>query len=176
MKKNFSEGLLNIERILEVLQVNSGQRILDAGCGNGYMSKIFSTLVGETGKIYALDKDSYSTQLLKEEIAEQNIEIIVGDITQETEIECSSIDLVYLSTVFHIFSQQQIRGFEKEVARVLKEGGKLAIININMNDTNFGPPREMRISPQDLKNKLSLCPTELITAGEHFYMQLFVNS
>jgi ubiquinone/menaquinone biosynthesis C-methylase UbiE len=32
-----------------------GQTILDAGCGNGCMSKEFSKLLNNTGKVYALD-------------------------------------------------------------------------------------------------------------------------
>lgn len=175
-KRKFSEGLLNDEAILEKLQIVPGQIILDAGCGNGYMAKKFSVLVGKTGKVYALDKDIHSINNLENEITESNVEVLFGDITQKTKFKNSSIDLIYLSTVFHIFSQKQIISFEKEVTRILKIGGKLAIININMNNTNFGPPIEMRITPDDLKNKLSLSPGEHIAAGEHFYMQLFVKT
>jgi len=53
----FSEGLLNDDIILENLNIRPGQTILDAGCGNGYMVKKFSKLVGSEGKIYALDPD-----------------------------------------------------------------------------------------------------------------------
>jgi ubiquinone/menaquinone biosynthesis C-methylase UbiE len=45
----FSEGLLNDEMILANLNICAGQTILDAGCGNGYMAKKFSELVGNTG-------------------------------------------------------------------------------------------------------------------------------
>ncbi len=55
--KKFSEGLLNEAAILENLNLHAGQAILDAGCGNGYMAKKFSKLVGNSGKIYALDID-----------------------------------------------------------------------------------------------------------------------
>ncbi|MBT5973980.1 class I SAM-dependent methyltransferase, partial [Desulfobacula sp.] len=43
--------------ILENLNICLGQTILDAGCGNGYMAIKFSKLMGNTGKIYALDVD-----------------------------------------------------------------------------------------------------------------------
>ncbi len=33
----FSEGLLNDDIILEILNICPGQTILDAGCGNGYI-------------------------------------------------------------------------------------------------------------------------------------------
>jgi ubiquinone/menaquinone biosynthesis C-methylase UbiE len=99
----FSEGLLNDETILANLNICAGQTILDAGCGNGYMAKKFSELVGKTGKIYALDPDKQSIANLKREVEMTNIEAFVGDITKPTRLKAASIDLVYLSTVFHIF-------------------------------------------------------------------------
>ena len=78
----FSEGLLNDEKILANLDICVGQTILDAGCGNGYMAKKFSALVGNTGKIYALDSDRGSIANLKREVEKTNIEAFVGDITK----------------------------------------------------------------------------------------------
>jgi len=170
----FSEGLLNNKIIIINLNISPGQTILDAGCGNGYMAKKFSKLVGNTGKIYALDPDNRLIASLKKEIGkESNIIAFVGDITKRTELKDSSVDLVYLSTVFHIFSDIQIAGFENEVNRILKHEAQLAIININKEDTPFGPPVEMRSSPEELRNRLSFVPKKLIEVGEHFYMQLF---
>ena len=170
----FSEGLLDDETILKKLKINLGQTILDAGCGNGYMAKKFSVLVGNAGKIYALDPDKESINKLRKEAEKTNIEALVGDITKTTEIKECSIDLVYLSTVFHIFSDTQIVGFEKEIKRILKPRAKLAIVNIKKENTPFGPPLEMRSSPEELRQKLSLTPRELIEVSEHFYMQIFV--
>ena len=172
--RKFSEGLLDNETILKNLKINIGQTILDAGCGNGYMAKKFSVLVGNTGKIYALDPDKESINRLRKEVEKTNIEALVGDITKTTQIKKCSIDLVYLSTVFHIFSDTQIVGFEKEIKRILKPRAKLAIINIKKENTPFGPPVEMRSSPEELRQKLSFTPRELIEVSEHFYMQIFV--
>lgn len=68
----FSEGLLNEERILNALNIQPGQTILDAGCGNGYMSKAFSKKVGHSGKVYALDNDEYYIGLIRKEIQGTN--------------------------------------------------------------------------------------------------------
>jgi ubiquinone/menaquinone biosynthesis C-methylase UbiE len=171
----FSEGLLNDKIILANLDICAGQTILDAGCGNGYMAKIFSELVGNTGKIYALDPDNQSIANLKKEVEKTNIEAFVGDITKPTRLKAASIDLVYLSTVFHIFSESQIEGFVTEIKRILKPNARLAIVNIKKEDTVFGPPVEMRSSPEELRQKVSLLPKMLIEINEYFYMQLFEN-
>jgi ubiquinone/menaquinone biosynthesis C-methylase UbiE len=172
----FSEGLLNDERILANLNISAGQTIVDAGCGNGYMAKKFSALVGNTGQIYAFDTDRGSIANLKNEVEKTNIEAFVGDITKPTGLKASSIDLVYLSTVFHIFSEAQIKGFVTEIKRILKPNARLAIVNIKKEDTPFGPPVEMRSSPEELRQKVPLIPKILIEVSEYFYMQVFVNA
>ena len=171
----FSEGLLNDEKILANLDICGGQTILDAGCGNGYMAIKFSELVGKTGKIYALDPDKQSIANLKKEVELTNIEAFVGDITKPTRLKTASIDLVYLSTVFHIFSESQTEEFVTEIKRILKPNARLAIVNIKKEDTVFGPPVEMRSSPEELRQKVSLLPKMLIEINEYFYMQLFEN-
>jgi ubiquinone/menaquinone biosynthesis C-methylase UbiE len=171
----FTEGLLNEEAILGNLNISAGQRILDAGCGNGYMAKKFSKRVGDAGRIYALDTDRIAISNLLKETENTNIEPFVGDITKSTVLRTASIDLVYLSTVFHIFSKIQIEGFVKEVSRILKPHARLAVVNIKKIDAPFGPPLDMRSSPEELRQKVPLDPLILVDVSNYFYMQVFEN-
>lgn len=168
-----SESLLDKDAILSALSVEPGQTILDAGCGNGYMAREFSHLVGTGGKVYALDPDETAIAILRDETESTNIEAMVGDITTDTGLSESTIDLIYLSTVFHIFSPEQLTGFEAEVKRLLRPHGKVAIVEIVKRDISFGPPMSMRVSPENLTHALSLAPVKTVDVGEYFYLQLF---
>jgi SAM-dependent methyltransferase len=170
-----SESLLDKGLILSALAIELGQTVLDAGCGNGYMSKEFSQMVGESGRVYALDPDETGIALLREETKGTNIVALVGDITTTTQLSASAIDLIYLLTAFHIFSPEQIKGFEAEVKRLLSPRGRLAIVEIVKYATPFGPPRNMRLSPEDLTHALRLAPLGAVEVGEYLYMQLFEN-
>jgi len=170
-----SESLLDKGAILSALAIEFGQTVLDAGCGNGYMSKEFSQRVGDSGRVYALDPDETGIALIREETKGTNIVALVGDITTTTQLPASTIDLIYLSTVFHIFSPEQIKGFEVEVKRLLAPRGRLSIVEIVKRATPFGPPLNMRFSPQDLTQALRLPPLGAVEVGEYFYMQLFEN-
>jgi len=172
-RRRFTEGLLNIEEILNILNIRQGQTILDAGCGTGYMSKIFSKEVGPSGKVYALDADRYFLKILREETQKSNIEIIEGDITGRTGIKDASVNLIYISTVIHSFTRQRMQGFLQEAVRLLKPDGQLAIVEIEKKETPFGPPMESRYSPDELKNIVHMHPVNTVHAGEHFYMQIF---
>ena len=170
-----SERLLDKKAVIEVLGIQSGQVILDAGCGNGYMSREFSRAVGASGKVYALDPDAIAIETLRRETEGTPIETLVGDITKVTSLAGSSCDLVYLCTVFHGFSIRQLTGFKDEVRRVLKPGGRLAVVEIVKTDTPFGPPLRMRYSPEELKSTLGFHPLATVSVGEYLYMQLFEN-
>ncbi len=168
-----SENHMDKNVILSHLPIQPGQMILDAGCGNGYMTKEFARLTGVTGKVYALDPDTESIEILQAETEGTGIEAFEGDITKETKLPASSIDLIYISTVIHGFSKTGMEGLITEVNRLLKPGGRLAIVEIKKQNTPFGPPMEIRFSPEELQQTINLNPTGLYDINENFYMQLF---
>ena len=170
-----TESFLNKELILKAINIQAGQTILDAGCGNGYMSKVFSKEVTESGKVYALDPKTEFIEVLRKETQGTNIVTIEGDITKPTRIAQSSVDLIYLSAVIHRFSKQQIQGFSREVKRLLKPKALLAIVEIEKKETPFGPPLDIRLSPEDLRGIIPLVPLKIVQVGEHFYLQIFKN-
>jgi ubiquinone/menaquinone biosynthesis C-methylase UbiE len=174
-KAKFTEDLLDNELILKALNIQAGQTILDAGCGNGYMSKLFAKKVTQSGKVYALDTDTYFLNFLRDETQGTNIETIEGDITKPTPLKASSVDLIYISTVIHVFSKTQMQGFLREAKRLLKPDAMLAIVEIEKKATPFGPPLEFRYSPEELEKIVPLIPVDTVQAGEHFYMQIFRN-
>ncbi len=174
-KGKSSERFLNKELILQALNIQPGQTILDAGCGNGYMAKIFAKKVTPAGKVYALDPDADAIEVLRKETQGTNIEALEGDVTQPIAIESSSVDLIYLSAVIHGFSQQNMKDLIKEAQRILKPEAILAIVEIDKKETPFGPPLKIRFSPEELQDIVPLTPLNTIRVGEHFYMQMFQN-
>jgi len=175
-KGKSSERFLNKELILQMLDIQPGQTILDAGCGNGYMSKIFSEKVTSSGKVYALDPDADAIEVLRKETQGSNIEALVGDITKPSQINPSSVDLVYLSAVIHGFSKQEMKDLLEEARRLLKPNAILAFVEIDKKETPFGPPLNIRFSPDELQEAVPLAPLHTVRVGEHFYMQIFQNN
>jgi len=57
-----------------------------------------------------------------------------------------------------------------------KPHARLAIVEIEKLDTPFGPPLDRRVSPEELKQTVTLTPLTKVRVGQYFYMQLFENT
>lgn len=142
------------ESIFKDLNLKAGESFLDLGCGVGDYSLYAQKIIGSSGMIYAIDANEEAIELFNEEIAKQKIKNIftqVADIKKPFIIAENSIDFCYIATVLHSPQNfQNSSDFFKEIKRVLKPHGRLGILEIKKEPTPFGPPMDMRISPEEL--------------------------
>lgn len=172
-KGKSSEGLMDKKEVINALDIKEGQTILDSGCGDGFMSKEFAKLVKSTGKVYAMDVDETAIEHLRKTAGTDTIRPIVDDITARTKLEESSVDLIYTSNVLHGFTESQMTGFLSEIQRLLKPGGILAVLEFKKENSPFGPPLNIRISPAELKDKIPLTLLKTADISDYFYLNLF---
>lgn len=142
--------------VFRELKLKSGDCFLDAGCGAGDYTIRASKIVGDSGVVYAMDKQKETIVSLIEEINSQglkNIKAAVSDIACPLPIEDKSIDVCLIATVLHISDvAKNMRTLFNEVHRVLKPEGRVAVIEIKKEETPFGPPIHMRLSEEDVAN------------------------
>ena len=117
----------NIQRKWEQLNlVKEGQSFLDYGCGTGSFTIPAARVVGETGKVYALDCFPRQLQIVEKSAKKEgltNIEIILSDNKTGLPDEC--IDVVWMCDVLHEIEQK--RKVLEELHRVLKNEGTIII-------------------------------------------------
>ncbi|MFX1328300.1 MAG: class I SAM-dependent methyltransferase [Promethearchaeota archaeon] len=112
------------EITLREFGIKSGQKILDFGCGTGVYSVIASKIVGDKGKIYALDYDEDPLEELSYKIKNQNIiniEIIKTSKKISIPLNNNYIDLVLLYDVYHLIDNNDKIKLLNEINRVLKK-------------------------------------------------------
>jgi cyclopropane fatty-acyl-phospholipid synthase-like methyltransferase len=97
------------ELLLEALAVKPGETVCDMGCGNGFYSLELAKLVGEKGKVLAVDIQREMLQMLKERAADEkinNIELIHGTVV-DPKLPENSVDLMLMVDVYHEFSHPE---------------------------------------------------------------------
>ena len=136
--------------------MNAGDVLLDIGCGDGYISIEASVdFVGNSGKVHATDVDAASIQKVQQQIDElglQNIDAIVADATNAIPLDDGSVDTCIIANVLHGFVvNREIDAVLSELFRVMKPGGKIAIIEFKKSKRIPGPPYADRLAPLDVE-------------------------
>jgi len=154
-----SKAFLNAERVLQETGLKKGDVFLDVGCGERHFSIAASKIVGTNGKVYALDSYEKSIAVLKEQIHREhigNIEAIVADVTQKMPLPDAIIDVCLMANVMHGFlANGEVPGVMTEVARVMKSGSTLAVVEFQKIDGPPGSPISIRMTPEELEALIS---------------------
>jgi ubiquinone/menaquinone biosynthesis C-methylase UbiE len=178
-----SKKILNAKKVIGMIGLEKGGSFLDVGCGDGYFSLEASKMVGKEGKVYALDVDDIGISSLRNEVSKkniQNIEPIIADITGKIPLNDGIIDVCFMANVIHGFVENnEVENVFREVNRVLKPNGKIAVVEFKKNLGIAGPPRSIRLSPEELEKALGthgFRKDKVVKAGFFNYLAIFYGS
>ena len=153
-----SKDILSAGEVLKATGLKMGDTFLDAGSGDGYISIEASNIVGDSGKIFALDVYPESIEILKKDIEKRdlnNIEPIVADIIDTIPLEENSIDNVLLANVLHGFIEGgEVSKVMANINKVLKPAGIFTIVEFRKLENKIGPPFNVRLFPYEVINIL----------------------
>jgi ubiquinone/menaquinone biosynthesis C-methylase UbiE len=159
-------------KTLEMLGFTSGVDMADIGCGIGYFSIPAAEIAGASSKIYAMD---ITVEMLDEvekkalEAGLSNIHNIMVD-EYDLKLDDQSVGFALLSNVLHEIGDK--KRYLSEICRILRNGGKLAIIEWAKIDGESGPPVEHRISYEEVAELFSKNGFEnfmKFSIGQDFY-------
>ena len=144
------------EDTLRRVGIGIGMTVIDLCCGDGYFTAPMIRMVGNAGHVYAVDLDPEMLALAKAAATgEENCTWIEADARAMAEEIPDPADFVLIANTFHGIPGQP--AFCQSVARVLRPGGRFAIINWHKRPREEtpvlgkarGPASDMRMSPAD---------------------------
>lgn len=143
----------NPPQLLATAGVAPGQTVMDAGCGPGFWTLPIAEIVGPTGRVIALDVSEHLLGMLAEQNPPVHVHLVRGDLPNIDQPD-ASIDLIWAAFVFHEI--QPPEAFAEELRRVLRPGGRLALLDWSPDATGeAGPPREHRYSYEQVHKYLA---------------------
>ena len=123
------EAAAEAGRLAELMGWKAGTIVADIGAGDGKYTFAAVERVGAAGKVYATEIDAKKLAELKEEVARRKLAnvVVVESKEAETNLPAGCCDAIFLRHVYHHLTKPA--EFDASLARSLKTGGRLAIID-----------------------------------------------
>ncbi len=175
MASSFSDPRENVLH----LGLREGMKVGDFGAGSGHYARAAAAAVGASGKVYAIDVQENILKHLKlnTHIAHHAaIDTVWGDIEKlgGTHLRDQSLDAVILANTF--FQIEDRLGLLGEIRRVIKQGGKLMVVDWAGSYGGIGPAPEQVITEHDAEAFFingGFHKVKSFRAGPHHYGILF---
>ena len=133
--------------------VREGQAVLDFGCGSGHFTIAAAQIVGEKGKVYALDIHPLAINAVERKVIKNNLSNVTTIISnRDTGLPDESIDVVLLYRTFYLVKDKQ--GLLDELHRVLKPGGILSVLGGGVQACLKALEKDVRFSLSDRSRRL----------------------
>jgi ubiquinone/menaquinone biosynthesis C-methylase UbiE len=125
---------------LEKLSAQPGETILEIGFGTGHCLVSLAKAVGVTGQVIGLDISdgmlAIARARLQAEGLSDRVDLHLGDAAKLDFIQDASLDGVFMSFTLELFDNPEIPRVLQECHRILKPGGRLAVVSM----TKTNPP------------------------------------
>ncbi len=119
------------EKIIAACGIRKGDVVADVGAGTGLFTRMFSSGVGETGWVYAVDIAPRFIEHINQEASKQRLSNITGVVCAENSVNLppKSVDVVFVCDTYHHFEYPQ--STLESIHRALKDEGHLIVIDFD---------------------------------------------
>ncbi len=149
-----SFDLIDFATFLSAVDLRGEIVFLDVACGIGNYAIEIARQIRETGTVHALDlwEEGITKLRLKAgSLGLENIDAAVCDVSKKIPLDDHSVDICLMATVLHdLVEDGTHHGALKEIVRVLKPAGLLAVVEFKKMPGPPGPPEKVRLSPEEL--------------------------
>ncbi|MCS7042445.1 MAG: methyltransferase domain-containing protein [Bryobacteraceae bacterium] len=136
------------DEVVEALAIRRDEVVADIGAGTGYFTRRFAA---RAARVYAVDIN----QRLLDQIAGLGLPNVVPVLAEpgDPRLPEASIDTAFFCNVLHHIGNRP--DYFARLARALKPGGRIVVIDFHKRPLPVGPPVEEKLSEQDLVGELS---------------------
>ena len=129
--------------VVMALGLKSTDAIADIGAGTGYFARRFAN---HAGKVYAVDIDPELLAIAGKN-APANLKTVVA-VPDDPRLTEHSVDIIFFCDVLHHIENRA--AYYPKLAKALKPGGRIVVIEFYKKDLPIGPPPSMKLSDAEV--------------------------
>jgi ubiquinone/menaquinone biosynthesis C-methylase UbiE len=141
------------------LSLKPAEAIADIGAGTGYFARRFAN---HAGKVYAVDIDPKLLEIVRRD-APANLETVLAA-PDDPRLPERSVDTIFICDVLHHIENRS--AYYPKLAKALKPGGRIVIVDFFQKDLPVGPPEAMKIPEEQVIGELRQAGFRLTQRGE----------
>jgi ubiquinone/menaquinone biosynthesis C-methylase UbiE len=174
---NERPSFVSPKKILEEISLTEGNIVVDYGASCGHWAIPAAIVVGTKGKVHAIDNNIEILNLLKSKAQLRNIQNIdIEELNFEKEDTTfkDHADLVIVANILHLISNKE--KFVKRAEAILKDDGKILLIDWLTGQSLFGPPERYRLNEEQIISLFETVGMRLlctVDAGQHHFGLVF---
>ena len=153
--------------VVTTLALRPGEIVADIGAGSGYFTR---RLARHAAKVYAVDIDA---ELLGKARTSSpaNVTTILAT-PDDPKLGAASVDTVFICDVLHHIEVRP--AYYAKLARALKPGGRIVIVDFYKRPLPVGPPPAMKLTPEQVKKELAAAGFALVESHDFLPHQYFL--
>jgi ubiquinone/menaquinone biosynthesis C-methylase UbiE len=162
------------DEVVRALRVTTGSTVADVGAGTGYFTTRLAAAVGPAGHVYATDVQDEMLETLRERMAREGL----GNVTvvragfDDPVLPAACCELVLLANVYKELSERS--AYTRQLGAALRDGGRIAIVDFRPEARGPGPPREARLSEDQVVAELADAGFALVERHDFLPRQYFL--
>lgn len=158
------------------LGVRPGMVVADIGAGTGYFEPHFSKAVGSGGKVLAIDIEPNLVAYMQKRFAREGLANATAVLAapDDPKLPDAGVDRILICDTWHHINDRLV--YLARLARALKPGGLLAIVDFHKRELPVGPPPQHKLSREEVVAELGEAGWTLAGEGEQLpyqYLLLF---
>jgi ubiquinone/menaquinone biosynthesis C-methylase UbiE len=162
---------------MDALRIADGSHVADLGAGSGWFTIRLARRVGPNGRVYAEDIQRQMIEAISRRITRENLTNVVKPVLGEPNDPRlpAPVDAVLIVDAYHEMEQPVV--LLRNLARSLKPGGRIGIVNFTKDGGGPGPEMENRVDPERVIRDAEAAGLELEARANFLryqYMLVFV--
>jgi ubiquinone/menaquinone biosynthesis C-methylase UbiE len=157
--------------VVAALAIGEGSRVADVGAGSGYFTEHLAAVVGDAGRVFAVDISERALSQL-ERLAENrgldNVEVVRGEV-DDPRLPEGSLDAILVVDAYHEMTEYE--AMLAGMYRALEPGGRLVIIDMRPADATASrrqQTRDHRLSLAIVEQEVQAAGFQLLDRDEEF--------